>query len=122
MLTKDEASNITENTENKQLDALPSENRLVNFIDLTNNTVNGSISLKQAENTAIAPVKNTYNGIDCGAICIFITYDSLLVNTVFSANIGNNDMYLFDDQKQRYYDTPFVCDFSLLLEKHAGSN
>lgn len=122
VLTENEASAIIEKEENKQLDALPSEDRLVNFIDLTNNTVNSSISLKQAENTAITPVKDTYNGTPCGSICIFITYDPLLVNTVFSANIGNNDMYLLANDKQRYYDIPFVCDFSLLLEKYVGSN
>lgn len=101
------------------LTALPSESRMVNFIDLTNHSVNESVMLKQGTDTAITTVADQYGDVECRAIYALITYDPLLVNTVFSVNIGNGEMYVSNGEGGNF-NIPFVCDFSLYLEETLG--
>lgn len=115
VLTEQEVSAIKKG----ELTALPSENRLVNFIDLTNNSVNESVTLKQGTDTEITTVADQYGEAACRAIYAFITYDPLLVNTVFSVNIGNGEMYVSNGEGGNF-NIPFVCDFSLYLEETLG--
>lgn len=102
LLTDDEVSAF----ENKTLTQLPQESRLSVFIS-------GSVVSSEIEIATTSDL-NAY---------VFITYDALLVNTVFSVNIGNDDMYLTDSngsiltgENGLPYPIPFVWDFSIAAE------
>lgn len=109
--------------------SLPSGTRLSSFIDLNNqadgkHVVSPTVAVTQTGNgaasSAVELQNDTYRGEDCRSAYIFITYEPLLVNTVFSANIGNDKMYVTNAATGEPYPIPFVCDFS--IEIAAGGN
>lgn len=92
------------------------------FVDLNVRNENGEYTLNQsiyvkqdgANNDDVTLIDATYRETECKAFVVCITYDALLVNTVFSANIGNDEMYK-EDTSGNYLPIPFVCDFYLQI-------
>lgn len=115
VLTESEVGELT----GGGLATLPTGDRMSSFVDvnLADHTPSAELALKQssADSDVISTQSASYNGNECEAVYILITYDSLLVSTVFSANIGNDSMYM-QKSDGSFYDIPFVCDFSLYIE------
>lgn len=96
------------------LTALPRGDRLSTFVDLTgtDRKPTSTLPLRQTADTTDTVTTHTgetWNGQACEAVYVLMTYDSLLVNTVFSANIGSETM-------NTEIPLPFVCDFQLRIE------
>lgn len=107
VLTETESAAALDN----KLEKLPLDSRLSTFIERTENTISKDIVVAEFSDTT-------------REIYVWITYDALLVNTVFSANIGSEDMYLKDETTNAVltgadglpYPIPFKWDFSLVVE------
>lgn len=112
VLTETEADALEAGT----LASLPKNARTKSFVDpkATDRAPKSEISLIQSTEGGgeIATQADTYEGQACRSVYVVIAYDSLLVNTVFSANIGNSAMFM-EKEDGTLYDIPFVCDFSL---------
>lgn len=52
---------------------------------------------------------SAYTNAECKTAFILISYDAALIETVFSANIGNNDIVNLDE-------VPFMCDFEIKVQ------
>lgn len=121
-LTHAEIADMTDGV----LTSLPTGDRFSTFIDVDAantsgvHTVNESVEIstqKGGGSVARYAESAQYKGQDCDSACVYLTYDSLLINTVFSANIGNDDMYVLkDDESGEYYPVPFKCDFWLFAD------
>lgn len=118
VFSADEAAGISENG---YLTDLPTEERLTTLIDLENPNVDGThtpkenVYLTQLGSEDLSVYREIYRGVERDALYVFLTYDALLINTVFSANIGNDDMYL-NGENGLPYPIPFVCDFSITVD------
>lgn len=78
----------------------------------------GEVYVKQADgSTIISTVPDTDSkGTSCRSFVIFISYDPDLISTVFSVNIGNDNIYTYDEQKN-HVNIPFKCDFTLSVKE-----
>lgn len=103
------------------LSSLPSGDRFSTFVDVDATNANGIHEVKNSSKISSKKggtaelYEEQYNGQDCYSACVYVTYDPLLINTVFSANIGNDDM-LSENEKVEYYPVPFKCDFWLSVD------
>lgn len=52
---------------------------------------------------------SAYTNVECKTAFILISYDTALIEAVFSANIGNNDIVNLDE-------VPFMCDFEIKVQ------
>lgn len=52
---------------------------------------------------------SAYTNAECKTAFILISYDTALIEAVFSANIGNNDIVNLDE-------VPFMCDFEIKVQ------
>lgn len=52
---------------------------------------------------------SAYTNAECKTAFILISYDAALIEAVFSANIGNNDIVNLDE-------VPFMCDFEIKVQ------
>lgn len=105
VLTADEATAL----ESGSLATLPKEDRLSTFVSSSGGgySISADIVVGECEGSSVYA---------------YVTYASLLVNTVFSANIGNDDMYLKQNGEVVTgsdglpYPIPFKWDFLLAVE------
>lgn len=76
------------------------------------------VFVKQADGgTKIQTVADTDSkGESCRSFIIFISYDPDLISTVFSVNIGNDNIYTYDEKKN-LINIPFKCDFTLSVKE-----
>lgn len=76
------------------------------------------VLVKQADgSTKISTVEDKDSkGNSCRSFIIFISYDPDLITTVFSVNIGNENIYTYDEEKN-LINIPFKCDFTLSVKE-----
>lgn len=107
-------SELTETEYGYALSALPDPSRTSGFVDAGASpvVVGNSARIKKTESENAVPVYRQSTGE--GTVYILISYDTLLVSTVFSANIGNADIYSGGGEMT---DIPFRSDFSITVGK-----
>lgn len=94
---------------------IPTQNRLTSLIDQTTQKPQNNVNVSQDGATSLSLSDDNYNGQACKAVYVVITYDDLLVTTVFSANIGNDVMSTTDDGGESV-PIPFERDFTLFVD------
>lgn len=103
-------------------DTLPSGNRIAKFIDSTDaEKPTSSINLVQTVgiDTVTTGEAELFNGQQCRTLFIMFSYDEAIMEKIFSDNLGNPNIYKYDD-KGDLIDIPFKCDFTISFEKIAG--
>ena len=60
-----------------------------------------------------------FDGKECRTLFIMFSYDEAIMEKIFSDNLGNPNIYNYDD-KGNLIDIPFKCDFTISFEKIAG--
>ena len=112
-----EEGKIAENDDGTlYLSALPSSDRTATLIDISDGV--GTVktdgaAVKQtadSETITLSAGTETVGTVSCRTVYLLISYDSLLMSTIFSRNISNTNL---EDEKGNPIDVPFVCDFSL---------
>lgn len=104
-------------------DTLPSGNRIAKFINVseTDNPLTQTINLVQTADidTVTTGGPEEFNGQPCRTLFIMFSYDEAIMEKIFSDNLGNPNIYKYDD-KGNLIDIPFKCDFTISFEKIAG--
>lgn len=103
-------------------DTLPSGDRIAKFIDSTDAEAPISeIDLVQTagskEVTTGGP--ETFDGKDCRTLFIMFSYDEEIMEKIFSDNLGNKNMYNYDESTGELINIPFKLDFTISFEKVA---
>lgn len=102
---------------------LPSGNRIAKFItdSATATAPTPTINLVQTTtgNTVTTGEAEQFNGQPCRTLFIMFSYDEAIMEKIFSDNLGNPNIYKYDD-KGNLIDIPFKCDFTISFEKIAG--
>ena len=101
-------------------DTLPSGNRIAKFItdSATATAPTPTINLVQTagSNTVTTGEAEQFNGQPCRTLFIMFSYDEAIMEKIFSDNLGNPNIYKYDD-KGDLIDIPFKCDFTISFEK-----
>lgn len=100
-------------------DTLPSGGRIAKFIDSTDaEKPTSSINLVQTTtgNEVTTGEAELFNGQQCRTLFIMFSYDEAIMEKIFSDNLGNPNIYKYDD-KGDLIDIPFKCDFTISFEK-----
>lgn len=104
-------------------DTLPSGNRIAKFItdSATATAPTPTINLVQTVgiDTVTTGEAELFNGQPCRTLFIMFSYDEAIMEKIFSDNLGNPNIYKYDD-KGNLIDIPFKCDFTISFEKIAG--
>ena len=104
-------------------DTLPSGNRIAKFItdSATATAPTPTINLVQTagSNTVTTGEAELFNGQTCRTLFIMFSYDEAIMEKIFSDNLGNPNIYKYDD-KGNLIDIPFKCDFTISFDKFAG--
>lgn len=102
---------------------LPSGNRIAKFItdSATATAPTKTINLVQTTtgNTVTTGEAELFNGQPCRTLFIMFSYDEAIMEKIFSDNLGNPNIYKYDD-KGNLIDIPFKCDFTISFDKIAG--
>lgn len=79
--------------------------------------VNDDDTMKESDEIGnVTPTENleTFNGVSCYVAYVYIDYDQLLINRVYSANIGNEVLNLKGDETS--IEISYVADFSIRVQ------
>lgn len=102
---------------------LPSGDRIAKFIadSATATAPASTINLVQTAgiDTVTTGEAEQFNGQPCRTLFIMFSYDEAIMEKIFSDNLGNPNIYKYDD-KGNLIDIPFKCDFTISFEKIAG--
>lgn len=101
---------------------LPSGSRIAKFItdSATATAPEPEINLVQTvgNDTVTTIGTEQFNGQQCRTLFIMFSYDEAIMEKIFSDNLGNENIYKYDD-KGNLIDIPFKLDFTISFEKSA---